>query len=292
MELGYALFLGCIIPAREPSYELSVRKVFKAFGVDLVDLKGSTCCAPILIESIDFKTSLATGAHNIYLAEELGLDLMTICNGCFQSLSRVNALLRGRTGLKAEVNEILSKLGEEFKGAISVKDYLQVLYSDLGLERVKKNVFKPLKGLRVAVFYGCHVLKPSSTLRFDDPENPRILDELVEATGAESVPYMYKLKCCGGLLRGVSEEVARRLARDKLFNISQAKVDCIVTVCPFCFIQLDVGQLEVARIFNEQYNIPVLHYSELLGLSMGMGLRELGLHTHRVLTESLLGKIG
>lgn len=290
--MSYALFLGCIIPARELSYELSVRKVFKAFGVDLVDLEGSTCCAPIPIESIDFKTSLAVGAHNICLAEGLGLDLMTICNGCFQSLSRANALLRGRVDLKGEVNEILSKLGEEFKGVRSVKDYLQVLYSDLGLEKIKKNVSKPLKRLKAAVFYGCHVLKPSSILKFDDPEGPRVLDELVRATGAESVPYMYKLKCCGGLLRGISDEVARRLARDKLFNILKANVDCIVTVCPFCFIQLDVGQLEVSRMFNEQYNIPVLHYPELLGLSMSMGPKELALHTHRVSTESLLSKIG
>lgn len=290
--MNYALFLGCVIPAREPSYELSMRRVFKELGVALVDLDGATCCAPIPIESLDFTTSLAIGAHNICLAEDANLDLMTICNGCFQVLSRANALLKKNEKMRANINNILSEVGKEFKGTRNVIDYLQVLYNDLGAEKIRKSISKPLKGLKVAVFYGCHVLKPSSVLMFDDPERPHILDDLVELAGAKSVAYMHKMKCCGGLLRGVSSGLARKLARDKLFNISRVKADCIVTVCPFCFLQLDIGQLDVKRKFNEPYNIPVLHYPELLGLAMGIEAKKLGVHTHRISTESVLSKIG
>lgn len=290
--MGYALFLGCVIPARESSYELSVRRTMKAFGVDLVDLKGATCCAPIPIESLDHATSLAITAYNICLAEELNLDLMPICNGCYQALSKVNATLKNREKLKAATNEILAKVGKEYKGTVDIKDYLQVLCDDIGFKKIKESIVKPLKDLKVAVFYGCHLLKPSSTLTFDDPERPHLLDELVELTQAISVPYMHKTKCCGGLLRGVSDELANRMARDKLFNAHQAKADCIVTVCPSCFLQLDVGQLVVRREFNESYNLPVLHYPELLDLAMGMDPKEIGLHTHRIRTDSIINKIG
>lgn len=290
--MEYALFLGCTIPARAPSYESSFRKVMKKLNVGLVDLKGATCCAPIPIESLDFTTSIAIAAYNICLAEEIDLDLMTICNGCFQLLSKANAVLKEKGKLKANVNKILSEVGKEYKGKKDVKNFLQVLYNDVGVEKIKESVSKPLKGLKVAAFYGCHLLMPSSILMFDDPVSPHLLDDLVELTGAESVPYMHKMRCCGGLLRGISDELGRKLARDKLFHVSQAKADCIITVCPFCFIQLDLGQLEVRRKFDEPYNIPIVHYPELLGLAMGMNPKRLGLQTHRIPTDSLLKKIG
>lgn len=290
--MKYALFLGCTIPARAPSYESAFRKVMKELDVDLVDLDGATCCAPIPIESMDYETSMAIAAYNICLAEELDLDLITICNGCFQLLSKANAALKGKKELRAKINSILSDVGKEYKGTKSVKNFIQVLYGDLGLEKIKKSISKPLKGLKVAVFYGCHILMPSSILRFDDPINPHLLDDLVELIGAGSVPYMDKMRCCGGLLRGIDDELGRKLARDKLFCASQARADCIITVCPFCFVQLDLGQLEVRRLFNEQYNIPIVFYPELLGLAMGMEPKRLGLHTHKISTDSLLKKIG
>ena len=291
MELSYALFLGCTVPAREPSYELSVRRVFQNLGITLVDLMDSTCCAPMPIESLDFKTSLALATYNLCLAEDAGLDLMTICNGCFQVLSRANMLLKENKKLKADVNTVLAETGKEFRGTGTVKDYLQVLYHDYGLETIKKHIRHPLKDLKAAVFYGCHLLRPSNIVKFDDPDHPHLLDDLVELTGAKSVPYRHKTRCCGGLLRGIADDIANKLARDRLFDMSRAQVDCVVTVCPFCFLQLDIGQLSVIRQFKEPFNLPVLHYSELLGLAMGLKQDELGLNTHRIKTDSILEKI-
>ena len=289
--MGYALFLGCVIPTREPSYESSVRKVMKTLGVELNDLEGATCCAPIPIESVDYTTSLAIAAYNICLAEETSLDLMPICNGCYEALSKVNYTLKNNEKLKVSTNEILAKVGKEYKGTVAVKDYLQVLCDDIGFKKIKEKIVKPLKNFKIAVFYGCHLLKPSSILSFDDPERPHLLDQLVELTGATSVPYMYKTKCCGGLLRGVSDELANKLARDKLFHVHQAGADCIVTVCPSCFLQLDVGQLVIKRSFKETYDLPIIHYAELLNLAMGVDPQEIGLQTHRIRTENIIKKI-
>lgn len=289
--MRFALFLGCVIPAREPGYEMATRQVAKKLDIELVDLEGATCCGTIPIESLDFKTSTAIGAYNICLAEEMDLDLMTLCSGCFQLLRKVNVELKEDKKLRAETNKILSEVGKEYKGSKIVKNFLEVLHNDLGIEKVKEHVSKPLKGLKVATYYGCHLLAPSATLKLDNPLRPHLFDDLVEATGAESIPYSQKMRCCGGLLRGVSDELGLKLARDKFFNISQAQADCVTTVCPFCFIQFEIGQLEVRRRFNETYNIPILHYPQLLGLAMGMGPRELGLHTHKIKTEDLLKKV-
>lgn len=289
--MDYALFLGCVIPVREPSYEASLRLAMKAVDVNLIDMDEASCCSPIPIESLDHTTSIAVTAYNLCLAEENDLNVMPLCNGCFQALSKANVLLKEKKSLRESTNKILGSVGKEFKGTIDVRDYLQVLYHDVGIKTIQNNIVNPLKNIKVAVFYGCHLLRPSTIVSFDDPEQPHILDELVEITGATSVPYTYKTRCCGGLLRGVSDDLADQLARDKLYNIQQAQADCVVTTCPFCFLQLDTGQLVVQRKFNEQYNIPIFHYPELLDLAMGIDPQTLGLKTHRIQTSSIIDKI-
>jgi heterodisulfide reductase subunit B len=288
---SYALFLGCTIPARQPNYELSARKALTKLGIKLVDLDDFTCCCPPPIQSINLETSQAVAAYNICLAEEAGLDIITLCNGCFESLAMANAALKKDKKLRAKVNEILSKAGKEFKGTIKVKHFLQVLIDDIGVECVKASVVKPLSTLKVAPFYGCHSLRPSELLEFDDPERPHILEDLIEALGAESVEYRDKLKCCGGLLRGISDDLALDLAREKLVNTSKAGAECIATLCPFCFVALDIGQIQVKSKFNEVYDMPILHYSELLALALGVEPEELALRTHKIKTNKILEKI-
>jgi heterodisulfide reductase subunit B len=287
----YGLFLGCTIPARQPDHELSTRKALAKLGVDLVDLDQATCCAPPPIESVDLTSSVAIAAYNIALSEELGMDLVTICGGCFQSLAKANALLKEDQHLKDEINTLLAKVGKEYQGTIDVKHYLQVLVDDVGISTITEKLTNTLDNVRVASFYGCHVLRPSSLLHFDDAERPKILDQLVNATGAKSVAYRHKLKCCGGLLKGYEDDLSLEIAREKLMNISKAQADCIVTVCPFCFVALDMGQTLIRRKFDEDYQIPVLHYPELLCLSLGIDPKELAFKVHRTKVDSLLNKI-
>jgi len=288
---SYALFLGCTIPARQPNYELSARKSLAKLGIGLVDLPNMTCCAPPPIQSIDLTASLAVAAYNICLAEEADLNLLTLCSGCFESLAMTNAMLKADEELKKKINAILAKAGKEFLGSKEVRHFLQVLKDDVGLDRLKHSVSRPLNDLKVAPFYGCHALRPSELLKLDDPERPRILENLIEALGGKSVEYRNKLKCCGGLLRGVSDDLALELAREKLRNTTKAGADCISTLCPFCFVALDIGQVQIRGKFQETYDIPVLHYSELLAIALGTDPKELGLETHKIKTDKIIDRI-
>lgn len=288
---SYALFLGCTIPARQPHYELSARKALTKLGIELVDLPNMTCCAPPPLQSIDLETSLSIAAYNICLAEEANLNMVTLCTGCFESLAMTNTLLKKNKELKERVNQILANAGKEFEGKIEVRHYLQVLMKDVGLERLRNSVSKDLSKLRVASFSGCHALRPSELLKFDDPERPHIFDDLIEALGAKSIWYRNKLKCCGGLLRGYADDVALAIAREKIVNTTKAGADCIVTLCPFCFLTLDLGQMLMKSTFREEYNMPILHYAELLSLSLGIDPKELALDFHKIRLDKVLAKI-
>ena len=288
---SYALFLGCTIPARQPHYELSARKALPKLGIDLVDLDNMTCCAPPPLQSIDLETSLAIAAYNICLAEEADLNIVTLCTGCFESLAMANTMLKENNELRERINKTLSNAGKEFKGSKEIKHYLQVLMKDVGLERLKSQVTKPLNNLKIAAFSGCHLLRPSKLLRFDDPERPRIFDDLIEALGSESIWYRNKLKCCGGLLRGYADDLALQIAKEKIVNAKKAGADCISTLCPFCFVALDMGQLQIRAKFKEEYDIPVLHYAELLALALGIEPKELALESHRIKTDKIIQKI-
>ncbi len=288
---SYALFLGCTIPARQPNYELSARKGLAKLGIDFVDLANMTCCAPPPVQSIDLETGLSIAAYNICIAEEADLDMVTLCTGCFESLAIANSMLKDNEKLRADVNRILSNAGKEFKGNKEVKHYLQVLMHDVGVERIKQSITKPLNNLKVASFSGCHLLRPSELLKFDDPERPHIFDDLIEALGAKSVEYRNKLKCCGGLLRGYADDLALSIAREKLVNTTKAGADCISTLCPFCFLTLDMGQLMMKSKFQEEYNMPVLHYAELLSLALGIDPKELALEFHKIKVDKVVNKI-
>jgi heterodisulfide reductase subunit B len=237
------------------------------------------------------ESSQAVAAYNICLAEEAGLDIVALCNGCFESLAMANAALKKDKKLKAHINEVLAKVGKKFQGTIEVKHFLQVLMEDIGLEKIKEKVTKPLTSLKVAPFYGCHSLRPSKLLQLDDPERPQIFENLIESLGAEPLEYRNKLKCCGGLLKGISDDTALELAREKLANTSKAGADCISTLCPFCFVALDIGQIQVKGKFQEVYDLPILHYSELLALALGVAPEELALRSHKIKADKVLEKI-
>ena len=285
--MKYAMFWGCLIPARELSYEVSVRKVLPALGVELVEMKGTNCCAPFSIQSLDYTSWMALAARNLCIAEEMGLDILTLCNDCYESLLMVNTILKENSDVKNQVNEILSDVGKEFKGKIDVKHMVDVLYDDVGVHKVKNAVNSPFTGLKVATQPGCHLTKPKR-IHLGGLRGFAALDELVEATGAETIDYQRKEMCCGGPLRGINDELARDVARIKLTNMKNAGVECIVTVCPFCFVELDSGQLEIKRHFKEEYNLPVLHFAELLRMAMGMKLTDWEIKSHRIPLDQVL----
>ncbi len=286
-KLKYALFLGCLIPARELSYEISVRKVLPALGLELVDMKGANCCAPFSIQSLDYASWMALAARNLCIAEEMGLDILALCNDCYESLLMVDTILKKKSKVKNQVNKVLSEVGKEYKGTTDVKHLIDVLYDDVGVDKIKNAVSEPFTGLKVGTQPGCHLTKPKR-LHFETIRGFGALDELVTATGAETVDYHGKEMCCGGPLRGIDDELAKQVARQKLIHLKNVGAQCIITVCPFCYLELDLGQLEIKRSFNEKYDLPVLHFIELLRLAMGMKLEDWEIRSHRVPLDNIL----
>lgn len=278
--MKYAFFLGCLIPAREPQYENSVRKIAPELGIELVEMKGANCCAPFSIQSVDYSSWLALAARNLCIAEQMGLKILTLCNDCYESLLATNTILKEKPKIRDEVNDILADVGLEFKGKTDVKIFSDVLYEDVGTQKVKDAVKKPFNGLRVAVQPGCHLSKPKR-MHFGERTGIAALDELVQATGAVSVPYERKEACCGGPLRGINDEVALSVAKQKLDSMRTAGVEGIVTVCPFCYLEMDMGQIEIKRRSHVEYSLPVLNFAELLRMAMGMRLEDWEIKAHR-----------
>jgi len=285
--MKYAFFLGCLIPAREPNYENSVRKIAPELGIELVEMEGANCCAPFSVQSVDYASWLALAARNLCIAEEMGLDILTLCNDCYESLLMTNMILKEDKQTRKKVNEILADVGLKFKGKTNVKIFSDALYEDVGLEKLKNAIKEPFNGLRVAVQPGCHLTKPKR-IHFGQLMVITALEELVEATGARSIAYERKEACCGGPLRGVNDEVAMHVAKQKLDGMKAAGVDCIVTVCPFCYLELDMGQLEIKRHLKEEYNLPVLHFADLLRMAMGMKLEDWEIRAHRIPITKIL----
>ena len=279
----YGLFLGCVIPNRYSMIERSIRTVFKNLDVELVELPGASCCpAPGVFKAFHIPTWLVIAARNITIAEELGIDIITGCNGCFGTLRDAWSELKHDVKLKEMVNTHLAKIGKEYLGSIEPKHVVQVLSLDLGSEILKNYIKKEFKDLNVAVHYGCHIAKPSENRPWGgEYEYPRFLDEIVELTGAKSIDYKDKMLCCGagGSVRSAVKEVSLDFTREKLENIRAVGADAIITCCPFCHLQLDLGQVEVNGLFKpeEPFKIPVIYITQLLGLAMGLEPKDVGL---------------
>lgn len=282
----YSYFWGCQIPARLPFIEKSTRLILEKFEVDVVDLDGFTCCPEkSLVKNLDEEAWLLTAARNLAVAEGAGRDLLVACNGCYGTLQTVHMKLVNNPLLLETINERLREVGLYYEGKLKIKHLLDVLYHDVGMDVIKKSLVRPLAGLKIAVHYGCHLLRPSNTLRFDHPLEPQKYDALVTALGGKSVNYDTKMTCCGGgLNQGGEGEEAMGMVRKKLLDVKGVGADALTTMCPQCFMQYDQKQA-ILQKRGETIDTPVFTYPELLGLALGFSSDELGLDGHRVDTN-------
>ena len=286
-QLRYAFFLGCTIPYREASYEISARKVFDKLGMELVEMPDANCCG-LPVDPANHEMMLALSARNLCLAEQQNLNIITLCTGCATTLRKTNKLLKTDKKMKDEINGILKQIGMEFKGTIEVKHMVQALKEDLGFEKIKNAVQRPLTALKVAEHGGCHLLRPVKYMGWDNPEEPQTLHDLIELTGAQCLDYLDEAECCGYTVIAIDDKVALQLTREKLNHIKEVGAQALITVCPSCHLMFDVNQSRIERAFNETYDLPVLHYTQLLGLAMGMSPDELAIKELRVDPSELL----
>jgi heterodisulfide reductase subunit B len=284
------MFLGCAIPYRVAAYEISARKTLQKLGVEMVEMPEFNCCG-LPLDPVSHETMLILAARNLAMAEQKGLDIIALCPGCAGTLKKVSKMLKEDKHLREEINGRLKEAGLQFKGTVTPKHLLQVLVEDVGLEKIKEMVVKPLTNVKVAEHNGCHILRPKGYIGFDDPEDPKTLKTLIEATGATCLDYMDETECCGAPSVGVNDKIALALARDKLNNIKTVNAQAMITICPFCHIMYDTNELRIEKMFNEVYGIPILHYPQLLGLAMGMSPEELAFNELRVDCSKILGQV-
>ncbi len=288
-EHEYLIFLGCAIPYRVSSYEIASRKVLNGLGVKLVEMPEFNCCG-LPLDPVSHETMLILAARNLAMAEQKGLDILTLCPGCAGALRKANKTLKEDPALRDEINTHLKETGLEFKGTINARHLIQVLIEDVGLDKIKKAVVNPLTKVKVAEHNGCHILRPKEFIGFDDPEDPKTLKTLIEATGATCLDYLDETQCCGAPSVGVNDKIALELARYKLNNIKKVGAQALITICPFCHIMYDTNEVRIERMFNEVYGLPVLHYPQLLGLAIGIPAQELAFNELRVDCSKVLAQ--
>jgi len=277
-EMKYGLFPCCSPPVLLVQYETSTRAVLAKLGVEFMEIKDFNCCGYPL-RNLSFKAFALSSARNLALAEKNHVNIVTVCNCCFGNLKHVDHLMKEDPALADEINETLGKEGLEYKGTGSVRPrhLLDVIYNQVGIEKLKEKIQRTYRGLKIATHYGCHLLRPSKVVEFDNPLSPTIFDELVEVTGAESIPWKTKLDCCGAPVFGIEDDLAMDLTEKKIKDAKQSGADYVCVACPFCHIQFDRVQLSRPRRLGTRYYLPSVLYPQLLGLCMGVDDKTLGL---------------
>ncbi|MBW2039731.1 MAG: CoB--CoM heterodisulfide reductase iron-sulfur subunit B family protein [Deltaproteobacteria bacterium] len=279
--MKFALFFGCTIPARLSQYESSARAILGKLDVGLVDIREFNCCGYPL-RNINFKAFVLLSARNLALAEKEHLNIMTLCQCCFGSLKKANHLLKEDRSIRKEVNSILKREGLKYEGEIEVRHLLQILYHEVGVESIQGKIEKRYEGLKIAAHYGCHVLRPSQIMQFDNPVSPTLFDQLVGVTGAESIYWSTKLDCCGAPLWGINDELSIDLTKKKLEDGKQSGADYLCVACPYCQIQFDTVQKMILVKQGGNHHLPSILYPQLLGLCMGIDREILGLNINQV----------
>jgi len=285
-----APFLGCMIPIKYPQMEAAFRRSMPRLGVELVDLEGFTCCPdPIYFKAKDALGWLTIAARNLTIAEEAGIDLVTLCSGCTATLKEAKFLLDEDPALRNRVNERLARIGREYKGTARVEHAVVIIRDEIGMDAVKRSVTRPLSGMSVAIHYGCHLLKPSQIMHVDDADYPSILENLVTAVGATPVAHDEELLCCG---KGcMDDEMPVEMVYSIFSSIRNSGADCMGLICPTCFSSFDLGQIIVGRRKGTNFEIPIIYYFQLLGLAQGLSLAEVGLDLHKVKADDIVARL-
>jgi len=286
----YTYFPGCSCSSEggAKAYSWSVQAVSKVLDSELVELDDWNCCGSTPSSSVDELTAFCISARDLALAEKKGFDLVTPCSACYVIFNRTNHYLKQYPRLKTKVDEALGAGGLEYHGTVRVRHVLDVLVNDIGYDAIAAKTKKNLNGLKVAPYYGCQVVRPKPS--FDDPEYPQSLDKLIVSLGGEAVPFPLKSRCCGGSLIFTEEAVALDLVRRLLDSAQKNGAECLTTVCPLCQTNLDAYQGEVNKMFQTNFHLPVLFFTQLIGIALGLDAKDLGLKTCVVPADKVLAK--
>lgn len=293
--MGYAYYPGCSLTHSAEPYDLSARAVCKVFGLSLAEVDDWNCCGATEYISIDKAAAYALVGRNLALAagQDGVRELVAPCSACYLNLRKVDHYMGKYPAIEAMTNEALSAGGLHYTpGAIQVRHLLDVIVEDVGYEQIAATVTRKLDGLRLAPYYGCLIARPQLNGGEMNPEYPNHLDRLLAALGADVVDFPLKTRCCGGHMTQISADTAYELIRQLLQNAADYDADGIVAACPMCQLNLDAFQSQVNRHCGTDFRIPVLYFTQMIGLAVGLAPEALGIGREIVSAAPALAKIG
>lgn len=282
----YSYFPGCSLEKMAVSYHLSTMQTTNAMGVELKEIEDWNCCGATAYFHVDELLAYTLVARNLAMAEKMGHDLVAPCSACYKNTYFGSAYLKEDQDLSDHINYALEQDNLHYSGSIEVKHLMEVFVDDVGLEEIKSKITHPLESLRVAPYYGCQIVRPRKD--HEDVENPRFFEDLMSTIGAQPVDFTYRLRCCGGSLIITSREAALSLVRDLLQSAVDKEADVIATACPMCQTNLECYQMTVNREFGTDFSIPIMYFTQLLGLSMGLPPKKLGIGTEFISADRIL----
>jgi len=282
-------FPGCTLSTTAKGFDKSVRCSALAVGLELVEMERWNCCGATFPLLVDNLLDLAAPTNVLVEARKQGERLVVACSTCYNVLKRTNRAIRDNEESREKLNFFLEA---DYKGDLEVFDFLQILRDEIGFDEIEAAVKKPLSRLKVASYYGCMVLRPPDEVAYDDPENPHVLDDLMSALGAEPVDYPHKGECCGAYLAIKSKEVTSEMSYAILSSAQRNRAEVVVTNCPLCQFNLDRQQVIIGLRHAGFHPIPVIYFTHLLGIALGLEIGEYGFEKHYVDPRPLLLKSG
>ena len=274
--MKYAYYPGCSLEAGSAAYDVSVRAIADTLGFELEELDDWNCCGATEYFTQNELVATSVIARNLAICPRDQTQLVAPCAACFLNLKKTDHLMGEHPDMSQRVNEALAAGGLHYDpGRVKVRHLLDLLYTDVGAAAIRAKVKQPLNGLRVAPYYGCQVVRPMNG--FDNPEYPMKMDELFTWLGAQVVDYPVKSHCCGGHMTQISEDAAFELIRRLLDSAVEYHADLILCMCPMCQLNLDAYQGRVANHFNRDFQLPIIFFTQLLGVALGIDFEELGI---------------
>ncbi|HYA71145.1 MAG TPA: CoB--CoM heterodisulfide reductase iron-sulfur subunit B family protein [Thermoplasmata archaeon] len=288
MRIAY--YPGCLAQESAKELDMATRWVCRTLGIELVEFPNFSCCGSGFIDEANEVLNIAINARNLAIAEKAGLDLLTICSTCQGMLNLAKVRMQD-PAVKARVDGALKPLGIEYKGTSEVKHLLTVLTKDIGLDAVKAKVKRPLQGMKVGAFYGCHLLRPADEMHSESAEEPRSFEDLLSAVGATPVDYRGRVMCCGFPILFVKPGTANTIAGRQILDAKSHGADAMATPCPLCHTSLDAYQNKAAKAVDARLDMPVFHLPQVVALAFGATPEELGLSRHLVRTDAAIAKV-
>lgn len=287
MSDSFAYYPGCSGLGTSRESDISTRAVCAALGLKLVDIPDWSCCGSSPAHMVDHYFSAALAARNLELVETMGLDTaVTPCPSCLTNLRTATHRLK-EPAFREKVNRLLDR---PHHGSVTTISVLQLIVEIIGVEAVAALVRRPLKGIRLAPYYGCIMNRPPEIMAFDDPENPTAMDKIIAALGAEVVPFPLKVECCGASYGVTRKDIVARLSGKLLSCAGRLGAEAIVVACPMCQMNLDLRQEQVRQATGVNYRMPVLYFTQLMGYAFGLPDEDLGLEKLVVSPRPLLAK--